>query len=93
MMDSVYLPPDSEHLDYVRSSNSEAAFQFFIVESISRFTLDHFHFWKQVLTNKAASIRLVVCRTWSLSIESLPPGKQSLQKPRVRTFRNECHCK
>jgi hypothetical protein len=35
---------------YVRSSNSGAAFESFIVESISMFTLDHFHFWCELFT-------------------------------------------
>jgi hypothetical protein len=55
--------------------------------------LTTFIFAKKYSQMKLLPLRLVVRPTWSLSIESLPPGKQCLQKPRSRTFRNECHCR
>jgi hypothetical protein len=42
---TVFLPLLSQFWTYVRSNNYEAAFQSFITESISIFTLDHFRFF------------------------------------------------
>jgi hypothetical protein len=39
---------------YLRSSNSEAALRYFVLNSISSLSLDHFHFWKDLFTNKWA---------------------------------------
>jgi len=59
----------------MRSSNLEVALQSFIVKSVSRFTGDHFHFWKEMFTNtrafeKATHSPRVVTKHWRLISKS-----------------------
>jgi hypothetical protein len=64
----------------MRCSNLETVFQSFLVKSNFTFTLHHFHFWKELLTNRCASENAShsPCTFTSLTTRRLSAGKQNL---------------